>query len=124
MNPEIPRRQPAGFTRFEFLIIVAIVGLLSIIGVARVWAQAEATNRTACLNNLKQIGLGFRSYANRNRNRFPWQVPPKRGSLEYADTPETFRHFQVASNELNSPHILVCPGDPGRISAQSFDKPF
>jgi len=47
--------------------------------------------------------------------KFPWQVSTNEdGTLEYADSVEVWRHFQGASNELNSPEILVCPADISR----------
>jgi prepilin-type processing-associated H-X9-DG protein len=33
------------------------------------------------------------------------------GTLEFITSGETFRHFQVMSNELCTPKILVCPAD-------------
>lgn len=44
--------------------------------------------------------------------------------MEYTNASEIFRHFQVASNELSSPKILVCPEDKGRVRALSFDQNF
>jgi len=124
MKPEAAKGHRIAFTQFECLIVVAIVALISVIAVSRVSAQAGASTRMACLKNIRQVGLGFSIWADRNGNRFPWHVPPKRGSLEWANTPETYRHFQIASNELDSPNILVCPDDPARAKTESFDKHF
>ena len=33
------------------------------------------------------------------------------GTLEYVASGETFRHFQVMSNQLATPFVLVCPAD-------------
>jgi hypothetical protein len=40
--------------------------------------------------------------------------------LEYALTSEVFRHFQVLSNELHTPKVLVCPQDQGRVRTNVF----
>jgi prepilin-type processing-associated H-X9-DG protein len=45
------------------------------------------------------------------------------GTLEYLATSEVFRHFQVLSNELSTPRILVCPQD-SRQPARAFDPGF
>lgn len=36
------------------------------------------------------------------------------GSLEYVGTGRVFLHFQVVSNEIQSPRVLVCPQDTRR----------
>jgi hypothetical protein len=58
-------------------------------------AKSEA-QAIACINNLKQIGLAARIYAADHNNVFP---------------PD----FITMKNELNSPKILFCPGDPTAV---------
>lgn len=80
-----------------------------------------------CVNNLKHIGLAFRQWALDNGDRFPFNVVTNEGgTLEWCaldregfDT-SAFRHFQVLSNELNTPFILICPKDKGRKPAKDF----
>jgi prepilin-type N-terminal cleavage/methylation domain-containing protein len=57
------RPSPAGFTLIELLVIIAIIAILAAI-LFPVFAQArEKARATACLSNMKQIGLGFMMYA-------------------------------------------------------------
>ncbi|HWN94169.1 MAG TPA: hypothetical protein VNT99_03985 [Methylomirabilota bacterium] len=42
------------------------------------------------------------------------------GSLEFTNSAQVFRHFQAASNELNTPKVLRCPSDAGRQTAPDF----
>jgi prepilin-type N-terminal cleavage/methylation domain-containing protein/prepilin-type processing-associated H-X9-DG protein len=52
-----------GFTLIELLVVIAIIAILAAI-LFPVFAQARAKARqTACLSNLKQIGLGLMMYA-------------------------------------------------------------
>ncbi len=50
----------------------------------------------------------------------------KGGTLELCDRGSdgydrnSFRHFQIMSNELNTPKILVCPNDPSKHAALNF----
>jgi hypothetical protein len=83
--------------------------------------------RVNCANNLKQVGTAFRLWAGDYGERFPFNVPVKDGgTLEFsAPGPDGFdsnawRHFQVLSNELNTPKILVCPSDPANSMAVDF----
>lgn len=42
------------------------------------------------------------------------------GTKEWIATGDTFRHFEVMSNELATPYVLVCPSDTGRRRLRTF----
>ncbi|NDD39229.1 MAG: hypothetical protein EB082_12615 [Verrucomicrobia bacterium] len=96
-------------------------------------AKAKAA-RIKCANNLKQVGLGFKVFANDNDDRFPYRVSNFGGLVpgtfaSTATTPNTttvanqrvWKHFLVMSNELGSAKILMCPGDKNKLNNLASD---
>lgn len=84
-----------------------------------------------CHDNLKEISLAFREWAILHDrfpfNRFPFNVSTRAGgTMEFsARGSDGFEknaalHFQVLSNELKNPKILICPADSGKHPAADF----
>jgi prepilin-type N-terminal cleavage/methylation domain-containing protein/prepilin-type processing-associated H-X9-DG protein len=64
------RRRRAAFTLVEFLVVVAVIGLVIALLLPSVRTSREAARRNQCLNNTKQISLGLLNY-NSAKNEFP-----------------------------------------------------
>jgi prepilin-type processing-associated H-X9-DG protein len=124
MNPARTNRCQA-FSVPELLIVVfclALAAALLLPGLARSRARSS---RITCVNHLKQIGLSFRTFALDDNDKFPMQVSVTNGgALESIPLGWVYPHFQVMSNELSTPRILVCPQDRRRTNAVSFGPGF
>jgi prepilin-type processing-associated H-X9-DG protein len=107
-----------GFTLVGLLIIIAVLGILAAMLIPALVSAKGKSKRIQCVSNLKQDGLAFRLWEGDNGDKYPMAVSTnKNGTMEYAA--DVFRHFQVMSNELSTPKILVCPAD-NRTAAASF----
>ncbi len=61
----------SGFTLIELLVVIAIIGVLAaMLAPALSRAKGKAKN-AICLNQLRQLGMTARMYANDNDNRLP-----------------------------------------------------
>jgi type II secretory pathway pseudopilin PulG len=120
MNSISGRCSKQGFTLVMLFVVVAVLAILAAMLLPALASAKKKAQRINCINNLKQDGLAFRIWAGDQTDRFPMEVSTNKGGTKEFDTgADTFRHFQVMSNELSTPKILVCPADT-RTVANNF----
>ena len=111
-----------GFTLVMLLVVVAVIAILAAMLLPALAKAKTKATQINCVNNLKQCGLAFRIWEGDNGDKMPMDVPVAKGGTKECDTgAETFRHFQVMSNELSTPKILACPADT-RTAADNFTR--
>src|SRR5262245_56718616 len=105
------RYRDQGWTLIELLAVAAVmlVPLLLLSILLPAFAKARSKSiRANCTNQSKQVGLAFRLWSADHNENYPMRVSVANGgTMEFVGTAQTFRHFQVMSNELNSPKILI-----------------
>jgi hypothetical protein len=119
MKPCCTKRNSLAFTLVEILVVVAIVMILGamLLNLSPRSGHRRA-QRVSCVNNLKITALAFRIWE--DNGKFPMEISVTNGgTMEFVGSPQTFRHFQVISNELNTPKVLFCPAETERFRQQA-----
>lgn len=65
-------RARRGFTLIEILVVIAIIALLAGLTFPVLSRAREGGRRTACMNNLRQLGLAFQQYTQDSGGRYPF----------------------------------------------------
>jgi prepilin-type N-terminal cleavage/methylation domain-containing protein len=119
----IKRLEHRAMTLLEILVVCAVLAILAVILLPTIMPVPHHYGYAGpqCVNNLKQTALACRVWEGDNNDKFPPFVSVTNGgSMEYVNTPNVWRHFQVMSNELSTPKVLVCPQDTARFVATNF----
>jgi len=90
------RRKTKGFTLIELLVVIAIIAILAAMLLSALSKARARAKSAVCMNNMKQLGLGFRMYAQ------DWD-----GIFGYA-----IWKTDACVGKYYTRDIMVCPGWP------------
>jgi prepilin-type N-terminal cleavage/methylation domain-containing protein len=113
------------FTLLELLVVLSLLALLGVLLLPALASTQTNSQKTTCLNNLKQIGLAFRTWEGGHGGKYPMAVAAASGGAS-----DFLSHnngsaspngataslcpgmaFLVMSNQLSSAKVLFCPTD-------------
>lgn len=118
MRPRLTSRPVArhGFTLIELLVVIAIIAVLVAILLPAVQQAREAARRSACKNNLKQIGIAVHNFHETYSGIPPLMLGQQRLSfwgllLPYMDQANVY-------NKISDLTALIDNGDPNTGTVQ------
>ncbi|MGJ8643565.1 MAG: type II secretion system protein [Luteolibacter sp.] len=95
-----------GFTLFELMIVIAIIGALVGISVPVTRSMVAKSRQSACLGNLRQIGMSIQFYMDENSGILPNLEIGRQDKASDAPVMET-----VLIDYIESEDVFHCPAD-------------
>jgi len=125
MKPPLSHQRNRALTLTEVLVVIFVIVFVVALLLPALAAAKRKHARIGCVNNLKQIGIAFRLWEGDNNDKYPMSVSVTNGgAMELIATGNVAACFQVMSNELSTPKILLCPEDTHRAYATNFSTGF
>ena len=103
-----------GFTLIELLVVIAIIALLATLGTAG-WQRSQRYSRAAaCMQNLRQIGVGLARYVAEHDGVFPELAMARASKSDAVPVLDTELRGYVSDAR-----VFACPDDSKHLAEKS-----
>jgi len=107
ISSSIRRGKRRAFTLIELLVVIAIIAILAALLLPVLSSAKARAQRTACLNNLKQINIAVQLYAGNNND-----VLPNAGPGTYVTYKELVKgDLGLPGQSSAQDRVFACPAD-------------
>jgi prepilin-type processing-associated H-X9-DG protein len=131
MRPNCSNQRNHALTLVEVLVVFFVLFILVImLFPAGSHMSGRKAQRINCVNNLKQISLAYRIWEDNHGDQYPMDASVTNGGMMEIFAKGSslqnlaFLNYQVMSNELSTPKILICPADNNHFVATNFSVGF
>jgi hypothetical protein len=120
MKTHCSNQRNQAMTLFEVVIVIIVVIIL-VMTLIPASPHRSPSQKISCINCLKQLGLAYKIWAGDNNDKCPMEISVTNGgAMEWMNTPDAWKVYQVMSNELSTPKIIYCPADTRAGPATNF----
>jgi len=126
MKTQAAARRTVAFNRTELFVVIGVVATLIMVLLLPALAAAKRkASRINCVNCVKQISLGFKTWEGDKGDKYPMYFAQTNSeTMKLISTGKAYVLWQTMSNELATPKVLRCPDDAERTYAASFTTGF
>jgi prepilin-type processing-associated H-X9-DG protein/prepilin-type N-terminal cleavage/methylation domain-containing protein len=108
------------FTLIELLVVIGIIAILAGLLLPTMGRAKESARGTACLSNLRQIGVALQLYVDANNQRMPTMYErPVVTNTNLVSSNAIPSVEAVLKHELGNTNVLRCPSDRNNIFEQT-----
>jgi len=121
------RRREGGFTFFEILVVITIIGLLAALVGPRLWKRISGAKQTSAKAQIELFGTALDAFR-LDTGRYPTTEEGFKALREKPSGLETWQGpylpKEIPNDPWGKPYVYKCPGDHGDYDIISYGADF
>ena len=109
---DFPKRNSSSFTLIELLVVVTILAILASLLLPSLAKARTAARSSTCLNNLKQVGAAWMTYAADADDFLPRMNQPGSRHKKPHWPENTYANGYLPTPEIGDTTVMLCPMGP------------
>src|SRR5208283_1925807 len=104
MKTQRSTRGGRGFSLTELLVVICAVAVVAVLLLPALAASKRKSSRLGCVDNLKELALGFKMWAGDNGDKFPMQLAATNDTMmKLISNGNAYVLWQTMTNEMSTP---------------------
>jgi len=118
------RNAALAFTLIELLVVIGIIAILMALLIPVIGRVQDSAKKTACISNLRQIGVAMPLFAAEHNGCYPPQQPDKAVFTAWGQWPKWYNvlspYLQNQSSTQDGKTVWYCPSDTRPYAATNW----